>query len=111
MPTVLLGNTAVTVPVTEAQAVTHSGDEAPPAPKAVDAPELGQQITTIALPAESTIADVVACWAAHSSADPAWVESDDDVLAGQVAEHYGCPIGCPDNGDPDKHNHETWKEN
>ena len=110
MPTVLLGNTAVTVPVTEAQAVTHSGDEAPPAPNAVQAPELGQQITTIALPAESTIADVVACCTAHSSADPAWVESDDDVLAAQVAEHYGCPIGCPDNGDPDTHNHDTWKE-
>lgn len=110
MPTVLLGNSAVIVPVTEAQAVVHSGDEAPPAPNTVEAPELGQQITTIALPAESTIADVVACWTAHSSADPAWVESDDDVLAAQVAEHYGCPIGCPDNGDPDKHNHDTWKE-
>ena len=110
MPTVLLGNTAVTVPVTEAQAVTHSGDEAPPAPRAADAPELGQQITTIALPESATIADLVAAWTAHSSADPAWVESDDDVLEEQVAEHYGIPRGCPDNGDPDVHNHDTWKE-
>lgn len=110
MPTVLLGNTAVTVPVTEAQAVAHSGDEAPPAPNGTAAPGLGQQITTLTLPAESTIADLVAAWTAHSSAAPAWVESDDDVLAAQVAEHYGCPIGCPDNGDPDVHNHDTWKE-
>lgn len=35
-------------------------------------------------------------WANHSSAPPAWVESDSAGLAAMLSEHYGCPIGRPD---------------
>ena len=111
MSVVYLGNVSVVVPFGEAQAVTHSADEVPPAPnQSFAAPELGQQVTTISLGVGGTVADVVAAWSTHSAAAPAWVEADDEVLEQQIAEHYGIPVGCPDNGDPDKHNHDTWKE-
>ena len=111
MSVVYLGNVSVVVPQGEAQAVTHSADEVPPVPdNKVHRPDLSQQVTTISLGEGGTVADVAACWQAHSAAAPAWVESDDEVLEQQVAEHFGCPVGCPDNGDPDTHNHDTWKE-
>lgn len=34
-------------------------------------------------------------WSRHSSRPPAWVESDDPVLADGLAANYGCPIGRP----------------
>jgi hypothetical protein len=109
--TIVLGNTAVVVPAPGAEAVTHAGSDAPAAPdSATPRPDLSQQITTISLGEGGGLADVVAVWAAHSSADPAWVEGDDEDLVAQVASHYSIPVGCPDNGDPDVHNHETWKE-
>lgn len=104
MPTVYLGNTSVVVPFGEAQAVVHGSDDAPPVPQqSVHAPELGQQVTTISLPEGGGLAEVVSTWSAHSASDPAWVESDDDALADQVASHYSIPVGCPD-GD-----HDAWK--
>lgn len=114
MPTVLLGNTAVVAPVDGAQAEVHAGGDAPPAPaQSTPRPDLGQQITTVSPPADATLeeqlAGVVGAWAAHSAADPAWVEGDDGALVEAVAAHFGCEVGCPDNGDPDVHNHETWK--
>ena len=115
MPTVFLGNTAVIATFGEAQAVAHSGDEAPPSPdNVVPRPELGQQVTRICPPADISTPDqaeaVVAAYAACSKEAPAWVEGDDEELGAAVAHRYGCPVGCPDNGDPDKHNHDTWKE-
>lgn len=111
MSVVHLGNVSVVVPQGEAQAVTHSADEVPPVPEnKVHRPDLSQQVTTISLGEGGTVADVAAAWQAHSAAAPAWVESDDDVLEAQVAEHFGCERGCPDNGLPDVHNHDTWKE-
>ena len=72
-------------------------------------------MTRVCPPADASLdeqlAGVIGAYAACSSEPPAWVEGDDDALVSAVAEHYDCPIGCPDNGDPDKHNHETWKEN
>lgn len=32
-------------------------------------------------------------WIRHSAAPPAWVESDDPILAAAISEHYGCPVG------------------
>lgn len=111
MAVVHLGNTSVLIPTGGAQAVVHDADGPIPAPaESVAAPHLGQQVTTITLGVGGTIADVAAAWAAHSVDPPAWVESDDDVLARQAAEHFGCPVGCPDNGLDDVDNHTTWVE-
>ena len=111
MSVVYLGNVSVVVPFGEAQAVVHSADEAPPSPvQSVPRPDLSQQVTTISLGEGGTVLDVVAAWQSHSTAAPAWVESDDDVLEAQVAEHFGCERGCPDNGLDDVDNHDTWKE-
>lgn len=111
MAVVRLGNTSVLVPFGEAQAVVHDADGPVPAPdRSIPAPGLGRQITTITLGAGGTIADVAAAWAAHSADTPAWVESDDDVLEQRAAEHFGCPVGCPDNGLDDVDNHTTWVE-
>lgn len=109
MPTVLLGNTAVVVPLAGAHGTVN--DEPIPVN---ERPELGQQITTICPPDDADVTEqtraVVDAWRAHSSADPAWVESDDEVLEAAVAAALGCPVGCPDNGIEDVHNHDTWKE-
>lgn len=110
MATVLLGNTAVTVPVPGAQAQVN-GDS----PVVEDRSDLGQQITTVCPPTEVETVDeqvqaVADAWRAWSAAAPAWVESDDEVLEAAVAAHFGCPVGCPDNGNPDVHNHQTWVE-
>ena len=110
MPTVLLGNTSVVVPAPGAHGTVNG--------EALDVtalPELGQQITTVCPPGEADTVDeqvqaVADAWRVHSSAAPAWVESDDEVLEAAVAAHFGCPVGCPDNGNPDVHNHDTWKE-
>lgn len=109
MPTVLLGNTSVTVPVGEAQATVNGA-----APAVEDLSHLGQQITTVSPPSSLSVGEQVSAvadvWRAHSAAPPAWVEGDEVTLVEAVAQHFGCPVGCPDNGDPDKHNHETWVE-
>ena len=107
MPTVLLGNLAVVESFGEAQAVVHSGDEAPPAPANTAArPDLGQQITVLSpadAPVEAQVQGIAAAYVTESSVDPAWVECDDPVLAEAVAAFYGCPIGCPVT-------HDEWKE-
>lgn len=109
MPTVLLGNTAVVVPAGGAQGTVNSEPL-----RVHPLPELGQQITTVSPPPDAPLAvqvqGVVDAWRAHSAAAPAWVEGDEATLVEAVASSLGCPVGCPDNGDPDKHNHETWVE-
>lgn len=34
-------------------------------------------------------------WIRHSTAKPAWVESDDAELEATIADYYDCPIGRP----------------
>lgn len=63
----------------------------------------GNRVTTVQYPAQRTLAERFAditdpregLWRHHSDQAPAWVESNDDQLAALVAEHYGCPVGCP----------------
>lgn len=41
-------------------------------------------------------------WVHHKeqsgSVKPIWIESDDPEFARQIADHYGCPVGRPDQG-------------
>jgi hypothetical protein len=102
MALVLLGNTSVATPLAGAQASVNGRPI-----DSVDRPDLGQQITTVSPPTDAPIADrvaaVAAAFAAHSTSPAAWVESDDAELTAAVADHYGCPVGCPVD-------HNTWLE-
>jgi hypothetical protein len=52
-------------------------------------PSLQEQMRTI------THADGI--WPQHSRQPAVWVESNDEGLEAALAEHFGCPIGRPDN--------------
>lgn len=41
------------------------------------------------------IVDPNGLWAKHSEADPTWVWSDNEALAAQLADYFGCPVGPP----------------
>jgi hypothetical protein len=102
MPTVFLGNVCVTVPPEGAHAVVHAGDVLPVAPLGtVIRTDLGQQVTTASPPedvsTDEQVLAVAAFFAHQSTKPPAWVESDDPELAAACAEHFGCPVGSPEN--------------
>lgn len=63
----------------------------------------GKRITTFKMGGETnlqermrTITHADGIWPHHSFEPAAWVESNDDELASALAEHFGCPIGRPD---------------
>lgn len=92
MPTITLGNTA---PV---QAVKVDDTTAI---KREPRPDLGNTVTTFVVPdnvgvgeALQTVSSVFASH--HSDAKPAWVESDDEVVAQALSREFGCPVGRPD---------------
>lgn len=67
------------------------------------APLAGNRVTYVGVPGHNSLLDAfvtitagTGVWANQSFAPPAWVESDSPALAQMLAEHYGCPIGRPD---------------
>lgn len=63
----------------------------------------GSRVTTIPFydedPLEMRVRTVThpdGLWPSESNAPPAWVECDDPELQSALAEHYGCPVGQPD---------------
>lgn len=63
----------------------------------------GNRVTTVPIYDEDLLADRMrtithpdGLWPSESSAPAAWVESDDPELETALAEHFGCPIGQPD---------------
>jgi hypothetical protein len=96
MPTIVLGNTA---PI---QAVKV--DDESTAVERVARPDLGKTITTFDVPdsvgvgeALQTVSSVFASH--HSDEKPAWVESDDEVVAQALSREFGCPVGRPNDWD------------
>jgi hypothetical protein len=70
--------------------------------------DLGRQVTTMHLnevdgedrPSRAMNLSMAGrLWSQHSDRPPAWVESDDELLAALVADDLGCPVGRP----------KTWK--
>lgn len=66
---------------------------------------LGESVTSGWIPDSYTLAEKLRTithpqegfWPAHSDASgPSWVETDDEDLAGALSQHYGCPVGRPD---------------
>lgn len=63
----------------------------------------GLRVVTVDIPpgmplmqAAATITLGRGVWESHSKGQPpTWVESDNPVLAGLLAEHYGCVVGAP----------------
>ncbi len=58
-----------------------------------------------ALPGQEALLAVVhpdGIWAAHSAANPSWVDSDNPAFAALMSAFYGCPVGTP-NGVEDTH--------
>lgn len=101
MPTVLLGNESVTEPYKPDEGT----DETLIRPRA----DLGRRVTAMNLNEVDGVDNpsrgmnltlAIRFWAQHSDQPPAWVESDDDLLAALIADHYGCELGRPEN----------WKE-
>jgi len=94
MPVVRLGNVAVR------EVIGADPDGAP-----IHRRYSGQSVCTMTLPNDDdqwthdervrTVVHADGHWAAHSSAPPAWVESDDEELQATLAEHWGCPVGEP----------------
>jgi hypothetical protein len=94
MPVARLGNVAV-------REVIGADDDGTP----IHRRYRGQSTTEIQLPGDEeawthdervrTVAHDDGHWRAHSSKPPAWVESDDPVLAAALAAEFGCPIGRP----------------
>jgi hypothetical protein len=91
MPTtILLGNTA---PVESVRIEDpETGDSVV---ERNDRSDLGNTITTVTLPDDppmklvEVLQAVQNLWPWHSDADgPEWVESDDSVLAGHIADHF-----------------------
>lgn len=96
MPTIVLGNTA---PI---QAVKV--DDESTAVERVPRPDLGKTVTTFDVPdsvgvgeALQTVSSVFASH--HSDEKPAWVESDDEVVAQALSREFGCPVGRPNDWD------------
>lgn len=92
MAIIVLGNTA---PI-EATKVDDTTDVV-----RVSRSDLGNTETVFDVPdnvgvgeALSTISSVFASH--HSDEKPAWVESDDDVIASAIARQFDCPVGRPD---------------
>jgi hypothetical protein len=96
MATIVLGNTAPVQPV--------KVDDKTDAITRVARPDLGNTITTFEVPdsvgigvALQTVSSVFASH--HSDAPPAWVESDDKVVAEALSRQFGCPVGRPNDWD------------
>lgn len=92
MPSVVLGNTAPIEPV--------KIDEASDAVTRVPRPDLGNQETIWRIPGDESLANVTRLvtegWSSHhSDAPPAWVESDDPLVAEILSREFECPIGRP----------------
>jgi hypothetical protein len=64
----------------------------------------GKRCTTVAIPDGRPLAEAITeithqqgVWAYHSDATkPAWVASDNPLLAEVLAAHYGCELRTPD---------------
>lgn len=92
MPRVELGNTA---PI---QPIKLSEDETAVVREPLEGVDRTE--TVFHLPDEWDFANMIdtvrKVYASHHSDDhPAWVESDDDVLAQALSRDFGCPIGRP----------------
>jgi hypothetical protein len=101
VPTVLLGNESVTEP--------YKPDEGTDETKIRQRKDLGRRVTAMNLnevdgqdePSRGmNLTMLTRLWAMHSDKSPSWVESDDELLAALIADHYGCKNGRPKN----------WKE-
>ena len=101
MPNVQLGNESVLEP--------YKPDPGTDVTKTRVRKDLGKQVTTMSLnetdgadnPSRAMNLQMAArLWALHSDKPPAWVESDDNLLAELVADHFDCPVGRP----------KAWKE-
>jgi hypothetical protein len=78
--------------------VRPSPTEAP-----VPVPLDGKRVVTIVIRDDEdltsrmrTIAHPDGVWVRHSSSWPEWVESDDPDIESELAAHYNCPVGRPD---------------
>lgn len=97
MATIILGNTA---PI-EAVKVDNTT-----AIERIPRPDLGNTVTIFDVPnnigAGETLTTVSSIFKSHhSNSNPAWVESDDEILALALGREFSCPIGRP----------EDWTEN
>lgn len=99
MATIQLGNTAPIEPVkvdpnsTEVNRVPMGASEAITTFSVPDHIGVGQALTSVSSVFRSH----------HSDEAPAWVESDDEVLASALAREFDIPVGRPDGwGDGDK---------
>lgn len=100
MAIVYLGNKSVITQVKKDDSLDASPDNL----KTVRHEALGQRVTTMNLN-ETDIADrpnramnlalAVRLWDTQSDKPPSWVESDDELLATLIADHFGCPVGRP----------------
>jgi hypothetical protein len=62
----------------------------------------GKRVTTLKMGGEETLQERMrtithpdGIWPHHSRQPAAWVESNDSELALALSEHFGCPIGRP----------------
>lgn len=55
------------------------------------------KLETTTWPMEEQLAAIRTFIRMHTDAAPAWVESDNELLAQFVAQQYGCPVGRPKN--------------
>jgi hypothetical protein len=63
----------------------------------------GARITQVGIPDGTTFSEGLrdithedGVWVRHSSKPPAWVVADNKLFAEVLAEHYGCPVGRPE---------------
>lgn len=92
MPNIILGNTSVIEPVKPDAATTEV--------ERVPRPDLGNQETIWRVPDDEPLHLIVqmvtSAWYTHHSDDvPAWVESDDDLIASLIGREFDCPVGRP----------------
>lgn len=101
MPIITLGNTSVI----ETSKKDDELDLTPGNIVVARRADLGQRVTTMSLnevdgddrPSRAmNLALAARIWSFHSDEDPAWVDGDDELLVELIADHYGCPIGRPD---------------
>lgn len=63
----------------------------------------GKRVTRVDFPEDMSVAEAVetiikpvkGIWAQHSDEAPDWVESDSDMLAQLLADHFDCTVGAP----------------
>lgn len=100
MAIVYLGNKSVITQVKKDDSLDATADNL----KTIGRGDLGQRVTTLNLN-ETDIEDrpsramnlalAANLWATQSDKAPVWVESDDELLATLIADHFGCPVGRP----------------